>query len=224
MHTRKHHSHFLFRALLALGLSTTLLRGQTDSVELDHSIVKGAWALQFSISSNFTLNSFKGAMLSAKYHLSATEAIRFGVTGDLSFYSTGGSYSSSETRNGQSFELVSEYLFYSRPRKEIFLFWGVGPIVQFARSHSERLYSSSSTTQVNQSWALGPSAVLGVEWFATKWLSLHAEYGLSALYIRSKTSSEYRFSNNQPVQSSYEIMKRWSLHSSPVRFGVSVYL
>ncbi len=79
MQARNHLEQILRQALLTLVFSTGLLRGQTDSTDADNSIAEGVWALQFSISNNFTLTPFKGTMLSAKYHLSTTNAIRFGV-------------------------------------------------------------------------------------------------------------------------------------------------
>ena len=66
-----------FLALLVSGFCLT--QAQEQTVETS-SLKPGAWALEFGISSNFTLVSFQGASISAKYHTSATNAWQAGIT------------------------------------------------------------------------------------------------------------------------------------------------
>ena len=61
-----------FLALLVSGFCLT--QAQEQTVETS-SLKPGAWALEFGISSNFTLVSFQGASISAQHHTSATNAL-----------------------------------------------------------------------------------------------------------------------------------------------------
>ena len=54
-------------------------QAQEQAAEIN-SLKAGVWALQFGISSNFTLSSFQGTTISAKYQTSTTNAWRAGIT------------------------------------------------------------------------------------------------------------------------------------------------
>jgi hypothetical protein len=52
--------------------------GVAQNQEANHSLERSTWSLQFQISNNFTLSSFQGSVISAKYHFSKQRAFRFG--------------------------------------------------------------------------------------------------------------------------------------------------
>ncbi len=89
----------------------------------------------------------------------------------------------------------------------------------------QELYASNSIQ-----WGTGAAGVLGIEWFASRWLSLHADYNESFQYRwGSTTSSEddrsSTYSNYIPYHSnSAGSTKGWILNSSGVGFGLNIYL
>ena len=99
------------------------------------------------------------------------------------------------------------------------IFWGTGPEIGFRRYHSEEEHRETSgtvsRTEDGHSLEVGISACAGVEWFASAWLSLHAEYGLSA-----------RYSWSEIIDNGFddETAKSWTIGSSSVWLGMSVYL
>jgi hypothetical protein len=231
-----------FVIVLSLILLTSIkLNAQTE--EKDNSLEAGKWALQFQINNNFTLSSFQGAIISAKYHFADSKAIRFGIGGNYSFneVNTGNSQDTAfsyygkenDTRN-YSISIYTQYLSYVNPDKEVLLFWGIGPIIQYEKStlnqtsqDSNSYISTKSDVAYNSHiWGFGATAVLGVEWFAGKSFSLHAEYGTILLYnwgenIQNTTnqSSQYREINVNSSQNN----RRWGFGPSSVKFGLSVY-
>lgn len=160
----------------------------------------GAWAMQFRVSDNFQLGSFKGSVLSVKRHSSPSTAIQVGVSGDLSLRSS--SEAQEDTNSGYpthltddreedrySLFLNAQRLKYTKPAERLSLFWGIGPTVGFSRTDEERTsdIESQSPGEIEQtlvfnSWSAGLGASLGVEWFATRHLGIHAEYGFVAIY------------------------------------------
>lgn len=233
MFTRKWYTRLLVRGILMLVACGTQLYGQVDSTQRDNSLTEGAWALQFSVSNNFTLSSFKGSVLSAKYQISPTRAIRFGISGEASGYRTDYPDSDPSNLDWQSFEISAAYLFYSSPHKDIFFFWGPGPLVGLQRYHSEGSNSgvdyTGSETRTNSTWTLGISTVAGVEWFATKWLSIHVEYGISGTYSWLTASHVIdRVSTDPSIPSLHEdysqTTKSWQISGTGVWLGASIYL
>ena len=225
----------LHRLIIVIVFSAMQLHGQTDSTASHKSLSEGVWALEFGVSSNFTLTSFQGSVLSVKYHPSATRAIRVSISGEAS--------SSSEEEFGterfvskhQTVEITSAYLFYSPIREDLYLFWGFGPSVGYDRSYEK--YPTTGTpdydvTRITElpEWNVGASIALGAEWFAVKWLSLHAEYGISATYTWGKFHEVFDHEPLSPPLPAYSleyenrVIKSWEVRPTSVRFGVSVYL
>jgi hypothetical protein len=248
----KHLTRILFFILFSITLSfSTLAQSQSsDTVYLR----QGSWAIQFGIGSNFTLTSFQGSTIGAKYQISETNAVRGGITinagtsngpnsysgsvGDSSLGTVPGSTSSKSA----VVSFVLQYLWYMNPNDNVHFYTGLGPSVSYNSSRNssdnsyletennqgywvEQLYGSNSTQ-----WAVGAAAVFGVEWFACKWLSLHADYneGLQYQWRSSSTNDNYR-SPTYPVYipvntESSASSKGWALISSGVSFGLCIYL
>jgi opacity protein-like surface antigen len=230
------------------------LQAQSDehqSTLSENSLKDGSWAFQFQIADNFTLGAFQGTIISAKRHYSENSAIRLGTS--LSFTTsdddgTGTSLQADtifdmSTRNGsgngQSVQVMAQYLYYPNPLGLVNIFFGAGPQIQFSRSHTDvnqvrsvsgNFMATDNATRDTKSWAIGANALAGVEWFVTRSLSVHAEYGLLVQYVSAKetSSSESRIESpsNPPFlrSSSGELSRKgWQFSGTSVKFGLSVY-
>jgi hypothetical protein len=248
----KYKNGILFFILLSTTLSFSC-EAQCQSPD-SVSLKSGLWALQFGIAGNFTLTSFQGSTIGAKYQLSENNAIRGGITingntssgpssssgaiGDTGSGTVNGSSSSKSA--GASF--VMQYLWYMNPNGPVHFYTGFGPSVSYSyyqsssdyfdldniNSHGywvEDLYGNNSTQ-----WGAGIAVSAGVEWFACKWLSLHADYNESIQYQwrSSSSSTNYRTSTYPGfIPENEEISgttRGWALISSGVSFGLSIYL
>ena len=216
------------------------------------------WALQFGIAGNFSLTSFQGSTIGIKYQLSNKHAIRYGVTingtGDDETGSYSGSINDTSLADGPgsrstknvNISGVVQYLWYSNPMHGIQIYAGAGPMISYSYYHSANEYSylrlENSGGVTTRYWTVdsyysttektgaGVSGVLGVEWFALQWLSLHADYNENMLYqwgtyvyddisYATITTPSYI-----PAERKQNLtIKGWTVTSGGVRFGVSVY-
>jgi hypothetical protein len=238
--------------LLMLASLIVLLTSQAQNQSSDStSLREGVWALQFGISGNFTLTSFQGSTLAAKYQLSERNAIRGGVTITGSMIDGNGSYTGTVADTGignapgntstrsANVSFVLQYLWYVNPNGPVHLFAGLGPSLSYSYSNSSSEYSYLYTgapahwvTNKGASssilWAPGLSGVVGIEWFASRWLSLHAEYSEGLQYQWRSTTSTYDFLSTSLADNPYHTenpitTKGLSLSSSSVSFGLNVY-
>jgi hypothetical protein len=201
-------------------------------------------ALQFQIGQNFTLQSFQGATISYKHHTDRLSAYRFGIS--LSF---GGSNTDNESsgfaldtlqsalngpvnQTSASISLNAQRLWYLDNPTDVLMFIGTGPYVGFSRSsthsetsffpvdpHTRRLSNDLTYT----SWSAGLSGVLGVEWFTSRLLSLHAEYFANVGYSWAKTENITDSSTPGYRSEAHSTTTTWQLSGQGVRFGLSVY-
>ena len=194
------------------------------AAERENSLRDGAWALQFSINGGdfFSLSSFAGGV-SVKHHFTPKSAIRAGVSFDAAGWTDSGSGAESES-DDRGISLSTIYQRYVNPSADANLYWGVGPYVRYDDLVQEGQPSDSLTiVYENESWATGLFVVLGVEWFAAKVISLHAEYEAAAGYRWTGQSSEYKRLGESPVRDVRE-SDGWNIRAgSAVRFGLSVY-
>jgi hypothetical protein len=209
------------------------------------AIAQTSTAVQFQIRNNFTLGSFQGAAFSYKQHLQPSFALRIGVSvsfNDGNFESTShqfisdtlyGSANSTRDQSGTSIQLNTQAIWYSESPLGILLFYGTGPFVGFSRNHQEEVsvgtlvnvpQSKSTTEGTSTSWSVGLSGLAGVEWFASKTISLHAEYGISLgrYWSNNESTSSYQ-SQNHSSSTSEGNGQSWSLTSNGVLLGLSVY-
>lgn len=210
----------------------------------------GTWALQFQVASNFTLASFQGATISGKYHFSSKDAIRVGVTlsgntssndetlGSFAGDTSIGTGSSNTDRNGYLVAVTSQYIVYPDLGGVVRPFVGAGPLLsyQHSKNESENITSAPGSVSLRRtssltgnSWGVGISGVIGVEWFFAQSFSLLGEYGLSIQYQKGNGSSRYEewysgaaAPDRKTIGESH--LKGWSLTSNNVRFGLTVYL
>jgi hypothetical protein len=248
MNTLKSTPLYLF-ALLISGFS--LVQAQEQATETN-SLKPGAWSLDFGVASFFTLTSFQGTTLSAKYQTSTINAWRAGIsingntqTGtSLQLPIPGDTLSNTNSNNSSNASetvlLRVQYLWYSNSESIIHLYTGVGPIVGYSHTLNDQqnIYhngSLSNNTWTNQftntsvnSWSIGASAVVGVEYFPVRVFSLHAEYNNNLTYQQQKSESTTNSTNNNGSANAYGtnssgITHGWAFNYGGIYFGLSVY-
>ena len=153
----------------------------------ESSLRAGAWALLFQIGPDFTLSNFSGATVSVKRHFSTRSALRAGL--NLSRNSLDlDSVSQRDTlliqqdseHDQLSVGLDLEYLYYAAPASAVKLFFGAGPFFRFSSADQESSEATNQVSTENDDRRLGMNGIVGVEWFATESIGIHAEYGFSA--------------------------------------------
>jgi hypothetical protein len=185
------------------------------------------WALQFEIDNNFTLRSFQGTVISAKYHMDAQKALRLGINLDLAK----GSQKNNELDAGvednskvegsvYAINTTLQYVRYPKPKRRILYFYGAGPFFEYTADSYSFEENNSYNNEEKRIWGLGISAVVGVEWFVTHAISLLGEYGVRAGYYSTKETYE-------EVGWTREVdkitAKEFIFEPLPVKFGLSVY-
>lgn len=142
---------------LVLALTTaTAAAGQDDA---DRALRDGAWGLQFRIAPNLNLTNFQGGIIAAKYHVTETRALRFGIRLDARSASSESERSRDvevtdpiverqfqsdtfdRTQDASNFSvgLESQYIVYPAPARQIKLLVGAGPVIDFSWSHRDEV-------------------------------------------------------------------------------------
>jgi hypothetical protein len=236
-------------AVLIFGFSSTQAQDQATET---NSLKPGAWSLDFGITSFFTLTSFQGTTLSAKYQISSTNAWRAGIsingntqTGtSLQLPIQGDTITNTNSTNtsnaSETVLLKVQYLWYANSESVIHLYTGVGPIVGYSHSlnNQQNIYhngSPSINTWSNQftntstnSWSAGASGVIGVEYFPMKVFSLHAEYNNNLTYQQQKTQGTTNSTSNYSSVNVYGSNSSgtthgWAFAYGGIYLGLSVY-
>lgn len=218
----------LFIISLLIILSTKVY--SQDSTYLDK--LNGKFALQFQISSNFTLSQFQGGTFSGKYHFGPRSAIRVGISTQIN--NSEDEISASEIdsffvhptyKNSfdyQAYSVNLQYLNYLTSSESVGFFIGAGPYVSYAFSKQDidtadvLNYQSSNTSTV---WNLGIELFAGVEWMFSDKMSLSAEYGLRAYYLINEIAQDVTYLGKN-ISSK---RKGFNLMYSSIKFGLSVY-
>jgi hypothetical protein len=156
--------------------------------EEDSALQPGAWALQFQITEDFTLDDFQGSIVSVKVHSSATSAWRAGL--ELDFSSAETSREGTESgvpRPGSTSEFSTssatlglQYVRYANPGAQVVFLFGGGPFFGF--DNRSVAYTSEDPIPRDgedslDGWSVGISGLVGVEWLVTSRIGIHAEYG-----------------------------------------------
>jgi hypothetical protein len=221
--------------LTALGTGVmilSLLVAPADCVAEDSGradpLREGAWAVQFGITPNFTLNTFSGGILSMKRHFSSHSAVRGGLSGSLQSLDEKDGWSLSDTAasadnawDTRSLGIELQYLYYPRPTSEAALYFGTGPSFQSSKDDQEYRADERRNGRTRHEWTLGLVNSLGVEWCPAKFIGIHAEYGLEVVYVSRSESSTSPTDSGPYLRESDS--HGWRVANRPVRFGVSVY-
>lgn len=198
------------------------------------------WALQFQIQNNFTLNGFQGGTLSLKHQFSPSYAQRLGVyistsvSGDRrdnSNYPADTTNNQRKTnQNSERIDLILNFIGYPVSAGDVHFYYGAGPKISFSRNYSsveDNTYYPTLTfgqvsTSTTISWAGGAAMCAGVEWFATKTISLTSEYQVNVIYSHGTTTNE-NVSLPSGSSSSASDQTNTFNTSSAVLFGLSAY-
>jgi hypothetical protein len=204
----------------------------------DNSLTAGAWALQFEIEDNFDLGSFEGSTISIKKQTSPGSAWRLGlsvainarVADNVSDILDSIRNSTDNHSQNQSVGVTVHRLWYPSPDRLVNVFIGLGPIGSFSHATTGSSNTSASgrftkDERESWSWSAGVSGILGVEWFATRNISLLAEYGTVAEYEHIKnerTQWSYNYGDvfTQDTESTSDA---FNFSARSVKFGLSVY-
>ena len=200
-------------------------------------------------SGNFTLAPFQGAIVSAQYHYSVDNAWRGGVTvnGDVgsgtslgvSFIAdtSSGSSGNSHSSNSVGLGVWIQHIWYANPTGVVHFYVGIGPGISYSRGYSQQesyLISKSSGywnketfTMTSTTWGYGVNGLAGVEWFASNWFALHAEYGASISYSVNSLETDLEHTDSSAGTNSgnkaSQTNRGWSLSNAAVNLGMSVY-
>jgi opacity protein-like surface antigen len=224
--------------LLMIFLCTVFASGQDTTSRRKNSLEEGAWAVQFGIGSNFTITTFAGSTIALKHFCSSSQAYRLSATVNGSTDSRDGvtplvadsmRIITTTDGNSESLSLQFNMLFYPLTSSDVNFYWGIGPSGTYSHSNStsetrfvtssqDTVYSRQSDTR--NTWGIGASVVVGVEWFATKSISLNAEYTGTLNYTHSSSSSEGEIPSRPASEST---SKSFSVNSGGVRFGLAAY-
>ena len=193
--------------ILSLGvLITTPAQAQESSGTASLPLEENAWALQFGVGENFSLDSFLGSTISAKKHTSPARAWQFGLTLDARVRLR----ENDPNRDEERIQITARYIAYpllgDQDTETIQLFLGAGPLVEFRRNHSGAQSSSW--------WGVGVSGTIGAEWF------VHPRIGLTAAY---EPALRYQRLNSESENTSDISQDEFHLHAGGGSLGVSVY-
>ena len=222
-----------------------------DSLSVIGKFIQGhPWTLDFGISSNLTLSTFQGTAISLNKFTSDYQKFRFGISTSFSngtndenanSYASDTLYNQSKaTRESNDYyvQINFQYFTYATPAASTSLYFGIGPFAGIGwgkeNTSSNSSYFASSqeyatNSETSNDYSLGILGSVGVEWFFSEHISLHAEYGLAASYSWMKSESSYDSHNYyQGSMSSSDRGDRsssssgWSLAGQRVLFGLSV--
>lgn len=191
---------------LVTAISTALLIlpvsiGHAQDDDRPNSLEQGSWALLFQVNGLPSVDFFEG-MIAAKYHVTNRQAWRFGIGGN-----GGTSGGGAHVQGGAS--VLAQYVLYPRTDREVNLYLGAGPRVGLSYMRSER---PALDDDRRTRWDLGLTGRLGVEWFATRSISLLGEYG-NEIAIRFENRS---VNNEEDDFSDY-------LYRTSVKLGIAAY-
>lgn len=132
----------------------------------------------------------------------------------------------------QAFRVDLLYVRYPNPGAAVNWYWGAGPSMRYLYSESTSggLYDDSRTItdrSQSESWSLGATGSLGADWFASKNVSLHAEYYLTLLYTESDSEQRNQVTGDEdnPAQTNEVHRERKAVvfDGANVLLGLSLY-
>ncbi len=193
----------------------------------------GKWALQFGITSNFTLGSLDGSMISIKRQYSKRAAIRLGLDIKSSVSNSTSEQvrmdttqsEQAEERREHSIYLNSYYMHYSKRNVNMIPYIGLGPKFSYSNTSTTtevKPFSTDRNIRNRNQWSIGLAGVMGVEWVLTGSIGLIAEYHISAYYDHM-LQEDLRKDNSITTAGNIRNIDTYQFQSGPIRFGVSVY-
>jgi hypothetical protein len=194
---------------------------EASAQEIRQEPQRGSWAVQFRVTDNFTLSSFEGSVLALKRHLTPSHSIRASLGLSLQGQTSEAirdTLLSSRENDVHSVSFNLDYLWYARPQSTLSLFLGGGPLFQYNTATSDYEFPTPSPSVKRTDRAFGVRAVVGVEWFVTRQIGLHSEYGVEA--VRNTDETTNRGPSSPPYTTK---VTTWSVQGRSAYLGASVY-
>jgi opacity protein-like surface antigen len=196
-------------------------------------------AIQFGIGSSFSVSQFSGATIGYQRSLSENVTWRLSMTLDLNYTSVDqADVGTGDAEMDESVDL-EEWSHYLSASSEWFVsrgapvsvYFGGGPRIAYSTRQDDRADFRSGDPVVEyrdtrrvSALSAGASGLLGVQWAPSDWFALHAEYRLSALYVR-RTEGTWTSRSGDDGYFLEETLT-WNgvtIDSEGVRVGFSVY-
>lgn len=211
----------------------------SDQSEQDSARVFKSHSIQFRVQDCFSLSSFKGGLISYKYHFNDRNALRIGVDNNIDLreleedndvYMMDTSHYEVFSENRDiNISFTIEYLKYFNPEDEIKLFLGGGLKTAYSRDKEE--YDDDSDINSNYhnryitALRTGLTFSYGLEWKFRKNMALHAEYGHDIFWVFYKSKREHHVNPDETDHKDIrtEIQKGIDFYSTGVLLGLSVY-
>ena len=230
---------FLYLFILAFFLTLGNVYSQEDSTRIFKTN-----SIQFRMQNLLSLSSFKGALISYKYHTNDQNAFRFGINlyvrkwvedeTDEYFRSDTTFYNQKRDHNNMQIELIAEYLRYINPTDKIKMFFGIGPRAAFTinnfdtdeASSSDNVGHSYTQKYNNDHYEFGLTASYGLEWMFMQNMSLHAEYGFNISYFYDYYARTYKRENITPPDTIDNISEErtgFVFDDAGALLGISIY-
>lgn len=166
-----------------------------------------------------------------KYHFTNRDAIRAGIDFKLDTRKRedNATFGRSFESWNRKFSLLAQYVFYPAPEAVIHFYFGGGPTAGFSSGLGTATNTSVDSLgnpifypyRVEDSeWSVGLSGLFGIEWFATKHLSLLAEHRGALNYTNRQSSEKWSgYFNRQDTA-----FREFSFfYSGTLALGASVY-
>ena len=214
---------FLFASLIFVSTCFSQSTSYLDSLD-------GKFALQFQINRDFQLSDFQGSTLSGKYHFSTRDAVRLGITLELSDAELEISSNLIDTTNvstsnidNSSFGITinTQYIRYIKGTDDIAFFIGGGPFITYSTTTSNgEIREEDPVEKYKRSddfYSLGVDLLLGIEWWFHKYISLSAEYGMKFMYRSRESMVEQGVLRLETTDNYFRIT------ANSINFGITVY-
>jgi len=207
----------------------------TNSIAQETETHKGLYAFQFQISSNFTLSSFQGTVLSGKYNFTENDAVRLGLSinqnnqsrNSLIIYNNPLTTSSNIIDNAKNtYEIILQYLRNNYLRNNFNFYYGGGPSFQYSHNRNKNYMAGQNYTEYTDRFrSFGITALAGIEWYFNESMSLSAQYGLTYYYYEDVYNSDNGTNIIEIIQQSSTKNKTSGFQINPnsVLFGLTIY-
>ncbi len=204
-------------------------------------IPKGIWSAQFEVGTFINSGSFEAFLVSIKYHPLRQSGIRVGFgfnnstsTGNDNYDNRDSVRTYPDNSKNLTFNFSADYLFYANPGSIIKMYFGGGPMYKYKKQENTAndIFFNEAGTFENihkynsENWSAGLNLVFGVEWFPFRKISLVAEYNSNFLWGKSRTTTDYSYSDpfSSPSKETYTTDQNTSeIDINIVRLGISAY-
>ncbi len=234
----------VIQATIAILLFTATAVAASGNAQEKYQPEKGDQALQFQIDASSRsplghLSDYAGATLSYKRLISDRRALQLGLrlAGGLETSSDADEYPHADSldfeSSGDGSDLsveLSLLLVNTLPGDHTWFYYGYGPAVSYSKYNNE--HECNRNTEPPEfhlhdmsmvEFEAGLTAVAGVEWGLTDYLTIHAEYRSSFMYMFRVVDQTSSSEDPESYEEHHDEDSRFSFLPDGVRFGLSIY-